>query len=370
MSQVYYPEPNEWERKNPNSLQMNTKFITEAIEYSKLHENKLSIKNMQMFTRTASDTKEPHDELLGPVQERGELTGMIIKNGYIVAEWGDVNRVDMTFSVTKSFVSTTVGLAYDAGLISDLNDEVYKYMPGKHFNDQNNKLITWDHLLRQVSEWKGNMWGKPDWADRPPAGLSFDELETQKYYKPGERYKYNDVRVNFLALLSAHVWKESLPKVLKQKVMNPIGASDNWKWHGYKNSWINIDGQKIQSVSGGGHWGGGMFINALDQARFGYMFLRNGMWNDKRIISEDWIKKASSPGSVNKSYGFMNWFLNSTEDGTDKKIKSAPSNAIYFSGLGSNIIYIDWENDLVVVVRWIDSDYFPGFIDLILKSLK
>ena len=79
---------------------------------------------------------------------------------------------------------------------------------------------------------------------------------------------------------------------------------------------------------------------------------------------------ASSPSKINKSYGFMNWFLNSNEEGTEKKISSAPTNAVYFSGLGSNIIYVDWQNDLVVVVRWIDSNYLSGFIDLILKSLK
>ena len=152
--------------------------------------------------------------------------------------------------------------------------------------------------------------------------------------------------------------------------MDPIGASNTWRWHGYKNSWIVLDGQNVQSVSGGGHWGGGMFINALDHARFGYLFLRNGQWNENKIISKEWINMASSPSNINKSYGFMNWFLNSNEEGTEKKILSAPANAVYFSGLGSNIIYVDWENDLVVVVRWIDSDYLPGFIDLIIKSLK
>ena len=79
-----------------------------------------------------------------------------------------------------------------------------------------------------------------------------------------------------LALLATNLWRNPLPKILKENVMDPIGASNTWRWHGYKNSWIVLDGQNIQSVSGGGHWGGGMFINALDHARFGYLFLRNG----------------------------------------------------------------------------------------------
>ena len=370
MSQIYYPDRENWVRKDPQSLQINNNLLLKAIEYSKDNENKLSIENMQMFTRTASDTKEPHDEVLGPVKERGDLTGLIIKNGYIIAEWGDPERVDMTFSVTKTFLSTTVGLAYDDGLIPDLNEKVYKFMDGEHFEDPHNQLITWDHLLRQTSEWKGNLWSKPDWADRPPSDIPFDKLDSQKYSDPGTKYKYNDVRVNLLALLTANVWKDSLPNILKSRVMDPIGASETWKWHGYTNSWIDINNKKIQSVSGGGHWGGGMFINAMDQARFGYLFLRNGIWDNNVIISKDWINKASSPGEINHSYGFMNWFLNSNLEGTEKQITNAPKNAVYFSGLGSNIIYIDWENDLVVVVRWIKSDALPGFIDLILKSIN
>ena len=74
--------------------------------------------------------------------------------------------------------------------------------------------------------------------------------------------------------------------------MDPIGASTTWRWYGYENSWVNIDGQMMQSVSGGGHWGGGMWISARDLARFGLLTLRRGRWKDKQIISEEWMKLA------------------------------------------------------------------------------
>ena len=60
-----------------------------------------------------------------------------------------------------------------------------------------------------------------------------------------------------LALAALHVWRRPLPQVLRDMVMNPIGASNTWRWHGYENSWVVIDGLNVQSVSGGGHWGGG-----------------------------------------------------------------------------------------------------------------
>jgi CubicO group peptidase (beta-lactamase class C family) len=297
----------------------------------------------------------------------------VVRKGYIVAEWGDTTKVDMTFSVTKTFLSTVVGLAWDRGMIVDVNDFAKDYMPTRElFEGPHNSKITWDHLLRQTSDWQGTLWDKPDWADRPE-GEKRTDFPNRPMNEPGTRYKYNDVRVNLLALVALHVWRRPLPQVLREYVMDPIGATNTWRWHGYENSWVIIDGQKMQSVSGGGHWGGGMFINARDQARFGYLFLRNGKWNDQRIISEDWIKMARTPGTANPRYGYMNWFLNGLakdrEGKMTKAIPAAPETAVTFRGAGRNVIYIDWENDLVVVVRWIGSGY-NEFIEKVLASVK
>ena len=134
--------------------------------------------------------------------------------------------------------------------------------------------------------------------------------------------------------------------------MDPIGASDTWRWMGYRNSWIVIDGRPVQSVSGGGHFGGGMFINAYDMARFGLLTLRKGKWGDKQIMTERWIAQATTPTKPNPGYGYMNWFLN-----TDGKLfPSAPKTAFAHIGNGRNIIYVDPEHDLVIVARWISSE--------------
>ena len=70
---------------------------------------------------------------------------MILIKGYKVAEWGDVKRVDMTFSVTKSYLSTVAGLAIDKGLILDVQDPVANYVWDGTFEGEHNKGITWDH---------------------------------------------------------------------------------------------------------------------------------------------------------------------------------------------------------------------------------
>ena len=122
--------------------------------------------------------------------------------------------------------------------------------------------------------------------------------------------------------------------------MDPIGASSTWRWHGYDNAWIELDGQRMQSMTGGGHWGGGMFISARDMARFGYLFLRNGRWKDREVVSPKWIAMARTPGTGtnngSKVYGFMNWFLNNPAPATAsgqpgrKQYPLAPESAVSF----------------------------------------
>jgi CubicO group peptidase (beta-lactamase class C family) len=221
-------------------------------------------------------------------------------------------------------------------------------------------------FARQTSDWEGVLWNKPDWADRPPSGQSLLEYKNRKRNEPGTSYKYNDTRVNLLALSSLHVWRRPLPQVLKEYVMDPIGASNTWRWYGYKDSWINMDGVMVQSVSGGGHFGGGMWISARDLARFGLLTLRRGQWKDRRILSEEWVKMALTPTPVQPTYGFMNWFLN-----TGRKLwPSAPESAFAHIGAGRNMVYADPEHDLVIVLRWIEERATDDFLKRVFAAIR
>lgn len=380
----YFPPVENWEKRTPEQSKFDSAKLKSAIDFAIENEAKaprnLELAHYQTFGR------EPFGEAVGAFKERGDMTGIIIKNGYIVAEWGDVNRVDMTFSVTKSFVSTVVGLAFDRKLIRSLQDKAADYSApvsaydplekndnptnfGKSrfidlFETPHNRQITWEHLLRQTSDWEGTLWGKPEWADRPDRDVN--NWLDRKRNPVGTVYEYNDVRVNVLALAALNVWRKPLPQVLKENVMDEIGASNTWRWLGYENSWVVMDGQIIQSVSGGGHWGGGMFISARDMARFGLLTARNGKWNNKQILSQEFIKQARTPTIPQPTYGFMNWFLN-----TDKKhYSNAPASAFVHVGNGTNIIYVDPENDLVVVLRWIENNKINEFFGKLYESLN
>jgi CubicO group peptidase (beta-lactamase class C family) len=170
--------------------------------------------------------------------------------------------------------------------------------------------------------------------------------------------------VNLLALAATNVWRQPLPEVLREYVMDPIGASPTWRWHGYDNSWITLDGRPVQSVSGGSHWGGGLLINAFDMARFGLLTLHKGVWNGQRIISEEWLGMATTPTDVQPGYGFMNFYLN-TES---QRYPQAPEYTWTHSGAGSNLIYVDPANDLVIVSRWIQGGAFTDVVHTVLEA--
>ncbi len=381
----YFPGYGSWEERAPNTMGVDDSKIKEAIRFA-IDTESDAAKNLKLAHYQSAFGREPFGYPVGPMKERAEATGLIIYKGYIIGKWGDPESVDLTFSVAKSMLSTTVGLAVEKGLIKSEKDKVFQYVgpiipydPYKPlmnksdhlmeedvidlFETEHNKKITWEHLLRQTSDWEGTLWGKPDWADRPQGDAS--DWLTRERNEPGSVYKYNDTRVNVLALAIMNVWRKPLPVVLKENIMDKIGASPTWRWTGYENSFVIIDGQIMQSVSGGSHWGGGLFINAYDQARFGYLTLNKGNWNGEQIISEEWINKSRTPTGAQSNYGFMNYFLN-----TDKKeLPSAPTTAFFHLGAGTNMIYVDEEHDLVIVSRWIKNDQKDGLVKLILESL-
>jgi CubicO group peptidase (beta-lactamase class C family) len=358
---TYYPD-NNWQTKKPEEFKINKQLLDSAVSFAMAHENKverdLRIANLKAYAH------EPGYEIIGPMKERGGPAGLVIKDGYIVAQWGDINRVDMTFSATKSFLSTTAGLAIDDGLIKNVNDKVDKYVWDGTFDGAHNSKITWDNLLTQSSDWSGTEFGLHDWADRPPKEGGIDDWKNRTLHEPGTFFKYNDVRVNLLAYSLLQVWRKPLPQVLKEKIMDPIGASTTWRWYGYDNSFVNIDGLMMQSVSGGGHFGGGLFISAIDQARFGLLFLRKGKWKSQQLVSEKWVNAVHQSSIPNKDYGYM-WWINATQ-----RWKDVSSKVYFAAGFGGNYIVIDNEHNLVIVARWMDDSKMGDLVSLIIKSVE
>tara|TARA_R110000765_G_scaffold240666_1_gene342980 strand:- start:2856 stop:4007 length:1152 start_codon:yes stop_codon:yes gene_type:complete len=361
----YFPGANTaWEQKSPKVFKIKDAPLKEAIEFAEANEYSGS-RDLRIAILKGFE-KEPFHQILGPTKKRGGPAGLILKNGYIVALWGDTKRVDMTFSVTKSFLSTVAGLAEDEGLLSSTNDRVGDYIWDDTFKGTHNSKITWEHLLQQNSAWSGELWGGKDWADRPPSEGDRDDWKFATPKEPGTVMEYNDVRVNVLAYSLTHLWRKPMPMVLKEKIMDKIGASSAWRWYGYDHAWTEIDGLQMKSVTGGGHSGAGIFISAEDMARFGLLFLNNGKWKNDQLISSSWIKKATTPSTPNPNYGYM-WWLNKKGD---RHWEGLSENIYYAAGFGGNFIVIDKENDLVVVTRWLEPNKIGEFMTKVNAALK
>ncbi len=361
---IYFPDRNtEWETRAPKDFEIDKGQLDRAVQFAL--ENEYSGSRDLRIAILKGFAREPFHEILGPTKKRGGPAGMILKNGYLIGSWGDIRRVDMTFSVTKSFLSTVAGLAVDRKLINSSNDLLADYIWDETFRGPHNSQIRWKHLLQQNSDWSGELWGIKDWADRPPREGSLDDWKFRKLRSPGTVMEYNDVRVNVLAYSLTHVWRNPLPKVLKEHLMDPIGASTTWRWFGYDHAWTEVDGFQMKSVTGGGHSGAGIFISAEDMARFGLLFMNNGRWKAREIISADWISEALTSSEPNVNYGFM-WWLNTPGD---DRWEGVPDNLFSAQGFGGNYIVIDRQKQLVIITRWMEPGKMTDFLKLLYQAI-
>ncbi len=354
---LYFPARYEtWKTAEKNQFKYDVQQLNTAMDFAKNNEYSGSRDLRQAILEGFK--REPFHEILGPTKKRGGPAGMIIKDGYLLASWGDTKRVDMTFSVTKSFLSTMAALAEDQGLIQNVKDKVGDYIWDGTFDGAHNSKITWEHLLQQNSDWSGELWGGKDWADRPPSEGGLDDWKFRTLNEPGTVMEYNDVRVNVLAYALTHVWRKPLPMVLKEQIMDKIDATSTWRWYGYDHAWTVIDGLKMKSVTGGGHSGAGLFISTEDMARFGLLFLNNGKWKDQQLVSESWIKKATQPSVPNVNYGYM-WWLNQKGP---RHWEGVPEHVFYAAGFGGNFIVVDQKNGLLIVTRWLEPSQIGEFV--------
>ena len=343
-----------------------------AIAYHRSHETEWP-RSMYLpggqYIGTASIGDRPEfAAVIGPVRPRGAPNGLILRHGRLVAEWGDTTNADMTFSVAKSYLALLAGFALEDGLIADLDAPVAAEVPGEWFASAHNAAITWRHLLTQTSEWQGTLWGKPDVADHnrsTGAKGTAAKGEARELAAPGSFFEYNDVRVNLLAACLTQRFSRPLPDVLRERVMDPIGASTDWEWHGYEGATLDAGGRSLRCVSGGGHWGGGQFIGSRDHARMGQLVLQGGVWEGRRIVPEAWVRTMMEPSRCNDQYGLL-WWLNS---GAQPLFPSAPRDSVFALGAGRSLVWIVPGLDLVAVLRWIDRDSTDGMFGAIMQAL-
>ena len=351
----YYPPAGSWARKSPAELGMDPERLAAAVEFARSRETTREI--------DFSDQERIFGSLLGSVPTRRATTnGLVIYKGYVVAEFGDTTWVDPTYSAAKSMMATVAGIAVRDGLIR-LDEPVGRLVRDGGYESPQNARVTWKMHLQQESEWEGEMFGKRhDFVGR--AAFGEGERQPRELQTPGSFYEYNDVRVNRLGLSLLRVFRKPVPEVFRDEVMNLIGASNGWKWVPYHNSYVEIDGRRMASVSGGTRWGGGVWIDSWDMARFGYLWLRGGRWGERQILPAAFVRAALTPSLHGPDYGYL-WWLNTAQ----RNYPGLPKTAYGARGAGSNTITILPEQDLVVVWRWHRGNE-ADFVQRVLAAIR
>jgi CubicO group peptidase (beta-lactamase class C family) len=240
-----------------------------------------------------------------------------------------------SFSAAKSFVSTLVGIALDAGLIGSVDDRVTEYLPELAARDPRFGQITLRHLLTMSSGIRYREGGFLSLGDDTYTYYGVDLRDvalnrTRIEAPPGTGWQYNNYHPLLLGLVLERTTGMSVSEFMARRLWQPLGAEADATW--------NLDSKQ----SGFEKLESGLNATALDYARFGLLFLHNGQWNGTRIVSEEWVRAATRAGTATDpaySYGYRYfWWLDVERPGR-----------FYAMGKYGQYIYVAPDADAVVV---------------------
>ncbi|MHB1462931.1 MAG: serine hydrolase [Armatimonadota bacterium] len=265
-------------------------------------------------------------------------SGCIIRNGYLIKEWGSPTaRFDIKSCTKGSTGITTLGLLVKAGKIN-LDAKAQSYYPSIGSISQS----IYRKAAPSSTEWLSQITVKQ--LASMTAGFDDGRPPTLKW-KPGTHGCYSNDTANMLAELCTLAAREDLKPLFKREVMDPIGASTNdWEWR--------TNGFRLKTINGitSREFAAGITITSQALARIGYLYLRNGRWNGRQILTEDYIKTAIHTHEWNKpiedelnSYA-MYWFTN------DQNVyKNIPADVYFAEGLGNSMVAVCPSLDIVIV---------------------
>ena len=283
---------------------------------------------------------------------------LIIRYGYLVIEeylnleeylsltQSNQDNMHSLYSTTKSFTSALIGIAIDKGYINSTSLKVVDFFPDYTIEnlDARKKNMTLHHLLTMTSgfEWTG---------DNAYEMLSSENsvnymLNLPMKYNPGIKLEYITGVTHILSAIIQKTTGTTTLEFARKYLFNPLGISTvQWTYD-------------RQNINHGDH---GLSLTSRDMAKFGYLYLKNGTWNEKRIISTDWIIKSIQTYNLFEEYsgyGYQWWTF-------------PQLNVYYTKGYHGQSIYVAPEKDLVVVFTanlsndLIIDDYFLSIFSAI-----
>lgn len=275
-------------------------------EYDIFENRTVEIGKPQPWVVSSSYNKKNNEKLHQEIEALNPAAFLVIKNDSIVFEeyWDGYNENSLTnsFSMAKSYIGMLIGIALDEGKINSIDDPVANYLPLYKDHPE----LTIKHLLTMSS------------------GINFDESYTspfghmaKAYYgkdieklnenytvteTPGEIFRYLGGNTIILSFILEKVTGQTVSEYMSKKVWQPLGAQNPALWN-----LDHKDGREKAYCC--------FYSNARDFARIGKLYLNKGLWNNQRIVSEDYVTESTCPayylkdgnGNLVDYYGYQIW---------------------------------------------------------------
>jgi CubicO group peptidase (beta-lactamase class C family)/Na+-translocating ferredoxin:NAD+ oxidoreductase RnfD subunit len=224
---------------------------------------------------------------------------MLVRHGHVVAEgwWApyDAKTPHIFYSLSKSFTSTATGLAVAEGKLS-LDDQVLKFFPEDAPADPsaNLRAMRVRDLLRMSAghQTEAGLWAWSTAAPAPNERLTKLFLAHPVPFKPGTHFMYNSPATYMLSAIVQKVTGTTVLDYLRPRLFAPLGFENP--------TWL----ASPQGVTTGAF---GLMGRTEEIARFGQLYLQNGMWNGKQLLPASWIAEATAMQTSNGSAPTSDW---------------------------------------------------------------
>ncbi len=270
--------------------------------------------------------------------ELGTTAVMIVQNGVVVDAWGSVTRKTNLHSGRKSLLSGLIGIAVDRGQIdlSATMGELGIDDTAPSLTDQEKTATVRDLIRARSGIYHAALYETRRMTESKPARGS---------YPPGSAWHYNNWDFNALGTIYETATGRSIFEAFKAEIADPLQMED-----------YEVGDGEYVTGSTSVHPAYPFRMSARDFARFGLLFLRNGRWADRQIISADWVRESTRQHSrtdAQSGYGYMWW--TGYEQGLFPHIRIREP-AYYASGWGGQLAIVLPYLDLVIVHR-VNTDW-------------
>lgn len=315
-------------------------------------------------------SSERLDSLSCFLKKSGTSSMMILVDGEIIFEYGNTSKKHLIHSIRKCLLNSLFGIAVEQG-------EIDTSMTLRELAIQDVHTLSDSELDARIADLLKSKSG----IYHPAAAMSqgmINSLPERNSRKPGEYHYYNNWDFNTLGAILEQQTGESIYKMFLEKVAKPIGMLD------YVGKYVEIDGEaenvKMPMTDGFYQYelskskypAYHFRMSTRDLALYGQLYLNNGIWDNKQIISSDWIKTSTKLTSIsnakyNTGYGML-WKLRLTKD-------NKRSTSFYHTGVGIHMLAVYPDLKMVLVHRVdTENDYnynkgdFYKMIGLVMDS--